>query len=474
MDLLKSNVNKIFFKYLFAAIGSALITSIYSIVDCIMVGQYEGPDGTSALAVVMPIWNMMFAFALLFGLGGSVLMSNLRGKGMHRQGNAMFTSSFICVCAITAIMLPIFIVFDAPLLKLFGAGDNQHVLALSRDYAFWLKFAMPLFTIGQALAVFIRNDNNPSLAMAAVLSGGIFNIFGDYIFVFVADMGASGAGLATSIGQFIAVCVLLTHFLRKKNTLRFVRPERFFRSVETMIKVGCPTFVIDMAAALSSTLFNNQIREYCGFAALAVFGVIINVAMMVQSFSSGIGQAIQPIVSVNYGAENHQRVKSFFLRGLGTVGVFTAVIVALCMLLPKELIYAFMTPTEEVLASGPSYMRAYFVAFVFMIYNIFSMYYLQAVMRSWLSVAVSVLRSLILGGGLVLLLPPLLGADIVWWVMPIAEGVTAVFATTILLLTFFGPLKTAHKQGEGLQTVAEKEAGTSAEEVEPSAETDEV
>ena len=66
MDLLKSNVNKVFFRYLFAAIGSALITSIYSLVDCIMVGQYEGPDGASALAVVMPIWNMMFAFALLF------------------------------------------------------------------------------------------------------------------------------------------------------------------------------------------------------------------------------------------------------------------------------------------------------------------------------------------------------------------------------------------------------------------------
>lgn len=164
MDLLKSNVNKVFFRYLFAAIGSALITSIYSLVDCIMVGQYEGPDGASALAVVMPIWNMMFAFALLFGLGGCVLMSNLRGKGMHREGNAMFTASFICVCAVTAVLLPIFIFLDEPLLKLFGARDNAHILSLARDYAFWLKFAMPLFTIGQFLSVFIRNDNNPLLS----------------------------------------------------------------------------------------------------------------------------------------------------------------------------------------------------------------------------------------------------------------------------------------------------------------------
>ena len=90
MDLLKGSVNKVFFRFLFAAIGSVLITCIYSLVDCIMVGQYEGPDGASALAVVMPVWNMMFAFANLFGLGGSVLMSNLRGKGRGADGNRIF------------------------------------------------------------------------------------------------------------------------------------------------------------------------------------------------------------------------------------------------------------------------------------------------------------------------------------------------------------------------------------------------
>lgn len=441
MDLLKSNVNKVFFRYLFAAIGSALITSIYSLVDCIMVGQYEGPDGASALAVVMPIWNMMFAFALLFGLGGCVLMSNLRGKGMHREGNAMFTASFICVCAVTAVLLPIFIFLDEPLLKLFGARDNAHILSLARDYAFWLKFAMPLFTIGQFLSVFIRNDNNPLLSTAAVLSGGIFNIFGDYMLVFVADMGAGGAGLATAIGQLISVCVLLTHFLRKRNTLRFVRPESFLRSVGSMVKAGCPTFFIDMAVALSSTLFNNQIMMYCGPSALAVFGVIINVAMVVQSLSSGIGQSVQPIISINYGAGEKVRVRQFFVRGLAAAGTLTAIIVLVCMLLPEQLIRAFMDPTEEVLAVGPGYMRSYFLAFVFMLFNIYATYYLQAVMRPWLSVAVSLTRSLILSGGLILILPPLAGAWTVWWVMPIAEGVTAVIAAVILILCLTGKLK---------------------------------
>ena len=69
------------------------------------------------------------------------------------------------------------------------------------------------------LAAFLRNDSNPSLATIAVLSGGIFNIFGDYYFVFIIDMGIYGAGLATALGAGITFLVMLIHFTTKRNTL---------------------------------------------------------------------------------------------------------------------------------------------------------------------------------------------------------------------------------------------------------------
>ena len=58
MDFLNGKIKTIYFKYLSAAFGSALITSIYSIVDMAMVGQYHGPEGSAALAVVAPVWNI--------------------------------------------------------------------------------------------------------------------------------------------------------------------------------------------------------------------------------------------------------------------------------------------------------------------------------------------------------------------------------------------------------------------------------
>ena len=80
MDLINGKIKPVYLKYLSAAFGSAMITSVYSIVDMAMVGQYQGPSGTAALAVVAPVWNIIYSLGLLMGIGGSVIFSTVRGR----------------------------------------------------------------------------------------------------------------------------------------------------------------------------------------------------------------------------------------------------------------------------------------------------------------------------------------------------------------------------------------------------------
>ena len=63
------------------------------------------------------------------------------------------------------------------------------MLPLAQQYLKPVKFVFPLFLLGQMLAAFLRNDNDPALATVAVMSGGLFNVFGDWIFVFPCKMG---------------------------------------------------------------------------------------------------------------------------------------------------------------------------------------------------------------------------------------------------------------------------------------------
>ena len=205
-----------YLKYLAAAFGSAMITSVYSIVDMAMVGQYQGPEGTAALAVVAPVWNVIYSLGLLMGIGGSVIFSIKRGGGDGKKGNEnqYFTAAVIGSILLSVIAWIGILVFERPILTFFGADPS--LLALAQRYMQPVKVVFPLFLFNQMLAAFLRNDKDPGLATFGVLAGGVFNIFGDYFFVFTCDMGIFGAGLATAIGSGVSFLVMLTHFISKK------------------------------------------------------------------------------------------------------------------------------------------------------------------------------------------------------------------------------------------------------------------
>lgn len=132
MDFLNGKIKTLYFKYLAAAFGSALITSIYSIVDMAMVGQYHGPEGAAALAVVAPVWNIIYSMGLLMGIGGSVLFSTIRGRegSEIRRSNEYFTISVIGSVILALAAWAAIIFLDRELLLLFGAGEETLPLAL--------------------------------------------------------------------------------------------------------------------------------------------------------------------------------------------------------------------------------------------------------------------------------------------------------------------------------------------------------
>jgi Na+-driven multidrug efflux pump len=242
MDFLKDNTKPLYFKCLRAAFGSAIIGMIYSIVDMAMAGQYHGPAGSAALAVASPIWNMVYSLGLLMGIGGSVLFSNLRGQSTENRdaSNEYFTSATVGVSILALLVWILVGFFDKELLTLFGASES--IMPLARSYVRPIKYVIPLFMLNQMLSAFLRNDGNPGLAAKAVLFGGLFNVFGDYFFVFVLDMGIYGAGLATAVGSAFTFLILLAHFFSKKNTLRFVRPVKLFSYLWKICVTGFSTF----------------------------------------------------------------------------------------------------------------------------------------------------------------------------------------------------------------------------------------
>ena len=429
MDLLHSKVKSLYFKYLSAAFGSSLISCIYGMVDMAMVGQYQGPNGTAALAVVAPVWNIIYSLGLLMGIGGSVLFSTLRTSRQNKgRENQYFTVAVIGSCILAVLATVGVICFEKPILTFFGA--NETLLPLAIEYIQPIKFVFPLFLFNQMLAAFLRNDGNPGLATFGVLAGGIFNVFGDYTFVFPCGMGIYGAGLATAIGSAISFIVMMTHFFSRKNTLKLVRVECLCKKLAEITVNGFSSFFIDVAMGILTVLFNRQIMKYLGANALAVYGPIINISTFVQCCAYSVGQAAQPIISANFGAGKGSRIKETLSLSIWTSTAFGVFWTALSMICPNLYIYIyiFMSPTDEILAIAPAIIRTYALSFILLPFNIYSTYYFQAIMKPKAAFIVSVARGLVISGILILLLPLIMNANSLWYAMPITEVVTMGYA----------------------------------------------
>ena len=430
MNLLKDDVKKIYKRYLFPALSGAVVTSIYSLVDAVAVGQAEGPIGAASMAVINPFWGFIMFIGMIFGLGGSIMMSNMRGMNEEKKGNLYFTVSSMML-GIVIILLWTAIVFNKKSIFYFlGASDATIEKVL--EYANVLIVCLPFFFISPFLASFVRNDNDPKRALVAVIAGGVFNVFGDWLLVFPMKLGMFGAALATVIGTIIQTVILLTHFFSKKNKLHFEKPEKVFSYTKNILSTGIGASLVDLANAILFTLMNNQIKRYSTVDAMSVFGVIVNIDTLFQSLYAGVGQAIQPIVSTNSGAGERKRCFSVRNLGIMTALGMGILFTTICLVFPSQIINLFMDATPEVINIAPGIMRKFFVLLLFMGVNITTIYYLQSVLKPGKALIISIGRGLIVSGSLALILPLIIGENGLWLALPIAEVV--MFIVSIILL----------------------------------------
>lgn len=389
------------------------------------VGQYQGPSGTDALAIVAPIWNIIYSLGLFMGVGGSVIFSIILGKNNdHEKSNQYFTVSLLGPIFLSIIAWLSIIIFEKNILVFFGATEEE-ILSLSSTYLKPIKIIFPIYLFNQMISAFIRNDNDSFFATIAVLSGGIFNIFGDIFFTFVLDMGILGAGISTAIGSVITLIILLIHFLKKKNTLKIVKVDHVFKKFKEICKFGFSSFFVDAAMGILTIIFNRQILKYLGRDALAIYGPIINISTFVQCCAYSVGQASQPIISYNYGASKKDRINETLKYSLITVAIFSIFWTILSYAISNSLIRLFMKPTDSILKIAPNIIRAYSIPFLLPL-NIFSTYYFQSINKASTAFVVSISRGLIISGALIMILP-LIAKDAIWFAMPITELLVAIY-----------------------------------------------
>lgn len=423
--LLEDPVRSVFLSYLLPSVSATLVTSIYILADTMMIGRGIGSVGIAALNILLPLYSTFYGFGMMCGIGGSVLFGFSRGRGNEREARGYFTTGLLMALVFAALSLTLCNVFFDPLLKLLGVTPAMHDHAVA--YGRVLVTVSPMCIMSSFLQAFVRNDGAPKLAMAGVISGGVTNVILDYVFIFIMKWGMGGAMLATATGTTLTVLILGSHFLSKENHLKPIWNVSLKKVLE-IFGNGLASFILEVSNGFVTLLFNRQLLAYVGDLGVVVYGIISNTALVVTSISNGMAQAVQPLLSANYGAGKKDRVRQGLGLGIRVSLAAGLIFTASGFFFPTQLAYLFLEPTEEILSMAVTAIRLYFLAFLVSEWNIMCSTYFQSVVQPKRSLAITLLRGVVLNTVLVLVLPAILGVNGIWLVVTVSEFITAAVA----------------------------------------------
>ena len=424
------NLTKQFFKYVSQNIFGLLGTSCYILADTYFIAQAAGTDGVTLLNLCLPIYNLIFAFGSMIGLGAATRYAILRAQGDARAqryfSNAIFS---VCILAVPFMLVGIF--RPDGLLRLMG-GDAD-IVALGMNYARIFLMFTPFLMCNYVVASFVRNDGDPSLAMVATLSGSLFNVVFDYIFIFPMGLGLPGAALATAISPILSIAVCSAHFIKKSNTITFVRKAPSVRLLAQSCQLGISGFVGELSSGVTTTVFNFLLLRLAGNVAVAAYGVVANFALVATAIFNGVAQGAQPLVSQCYGKNEMAGARKLLLLGCGTALGLAALLYGVVFGYTDVLTALFNSENSALMATfAHSGMRIYFVGYFFAGCNIVAAGYLGAVNRPAEASITSLCRGMVAIVVCSLVLSALFGMNGVWAAFPVSEAIT--LALTVFLL----------------------------------------
>ena len=424
LNLLKDKESKVFFHYLVPAVCSTLVTSVYLLVDTLIIGQGVGALGISALNIFMPFFLLFNGIGLLFGIGSGILISSEDGMGNKKKANQYFATGFVSILSIAIILGLIWNYYLESLCIILGA--NSDTIDLVLEYGKCIMAFAPVFMMSNYFAPIVRNMKNPKLVMCAVLTGSVLNVILDYVFVFPMDMGMFGAAAATVIGSLTTLLVLSTHFIKKQNRVKINKETISLNLLAPIFKCGFSSLIMEVASGFVIYIFNIQILKYIGNNGIVVYGIISNCVLVGLALFNGVAQAAQPIIATNFGAGLNTRVKKVLKYALITTTIIGVSLFAVVFLFTGQIIKVFVQANSEILSVGIPALRLYLSAFCIMNINILISSYFQSVGKEKIAIYVSIVRGFLLNIILAFVLPSVLPATILWAIVPLSELITLI------------------------------------------------
>ena len=339
------------------SIVSMIMVLIYNLADTFFIGQTKNAYMVAAISVATPAFLLFMAIGMLFGIGGTSLISRMLGEGNTEKAKNASAFCFWTGLSIGIIAMTVIFIFATPVSRAIGASDDT--VGYASQYLRIVSTAIPFLIISNSFSNIIRAEGKANIAMMGMLIGNMMNIVLDPVMILGFGWDVAGAAIATVLGNIFAAGFYIWHLL-SKNAMLSIHPKYYQAGKGIAIGVfaiGVPASLNSILMSLSNIIVNNIMTHY-GDMAVAGLGVAMKVNMIVVMLLIGLGTGIQPLLGYCFGAGNRKRYMAVLKFSLILAFCLSAVMTVICYCGASPLVHAFLEDPDA-FSYGMSFARIY-------------------------------------------------------------------------------------------------------------------
>lgn len=444
VDLGKEPVGHLLFILAVPAITSQVVNALYNMVDRMYIGHIPevGSAALTGVGVCFPIIMIISAFAYLFGMGGAPRASIFMGKKDNDTAEKILGNCTTSLMIIAVLLTVLVLIFQEPLLYLFGASENT--IGYAMDYMTIYAIGTIFVQLTLRLNAFISAQGFSKISMLTVVIGAVTNIVLDPIFIFGLNMGVQGAAVATVMSQALSA-IWAFWFLSGKNTILKLKRENLkinFHILLPCIALGVAPFAMQATESVLVLCFNSSLLKYGGDLAVGAMTILSSVMQFAMLPLQGLTQGGQPIISYNYGAKQGDRVQKAFKLQTISCFSYSSILWLLIMIFPS-LFVAIFTSDPQLTEITIWALRIYMAGVLLMGIQISCQQTFIAFGNSKKSAFLAVFRKILVLIPLIYILPMVISDQVfaVFLAEPIADTIAVLTTSTMFYFEMKNKMK---------------------------------
>lgn len=342
------------------SIVSMIMVLVYNLADTVFIGRTGNPYMVAAVSVATPVFLIFMAVGMLFGIGGTSLISRMLGEERYDEAKKVSAFCYWTGCAVGIVSMIFIFIFAEPICLAVGA--SRDTIEFAKQYLQIVSIGIPFLIVSNSFSNIIRAEGKAKTAMKGMVVGNLINIVLDPVMILLFGWNVAGAAIATVLGNIYSAFYYTRHLTNPNSILSIKKSDYKMEKgiILGVFAIGIPASLNSILMSVSNIVINNVMKGF-GDMAVAGLGAAMKVNMIVVMLLIGLGTGVQPLLGYCYGAGNRKRYMAVLRFSIVLALMLSVIMTFICYVFALDLVKVILDDPEA-LGFGESFSRIYILS----------------------------------------------------------------------------------------------------------------